>query len=303
MISIIVPVYNVEKYLQRCIESILAQTLTDFELLLIDDGSKDKSGEICDNFALKDKRIKVFHKENGGVSSARNLGITKAQGEWITFIDSDDWVEPDYLANFSMDSDLCVQGYYCGETLTVYTPTIVMQNVGLSYMKAGYVSGPYCKLFKAEIIQSNHISFDLQLSYGEDMLFLMQYSIYCRTMKVENTAAYHYRLAVTNSLSMRKRSLSEMAIQYSKHLLAFEAIMQNEPDKKQAMRSFLKAALCEILQKFDTSCAQVLKRETILKDIFDKYFNSLDKLLFLNFPKFIICYEQVKRRVKIHFQI
>ena len=81
MISIIVPVYNVEKYLQRCIESILAQTFADFELLLIDDGSKDKSGEICDNYALKDKRIKVFHKENGGVSSARNLGIAKAQGE------------------------------------------------------------------------------------------------------------------------------------------------------------------------------------------------------------------------------
>lgn len=120
MISIIVPVYNIEKYLQRCIESILAQKFVDFELLLIDDGSKDKSGDICDNFALKDKRIKVFHKENGGVSSARNLGIAKAQGEWITFIDSDDWVSEDYLSSFSTDCDLCVQGYYCGENAIRY---------------------------------------------------------------------------------------------------------------------------------------------------------------------------------------
>ena len=93
-VSVIVPVYNVEKLLQRCIDSILAQTFTDFELLLIDDGSKDKSGEICDEYAAKDSRIRVFHKQNGGVSTARNLGIDKAQGEWIYFVDSDDIVLP-----------------------------------------------------------------------------------------------------------------------------------------------------------------------------------------------------------------
>lgn len=97
-ISVIVPVYNVEKFLRRCIDSILAQTFTDFELLLIDDGSKDKSGEICDEYAAKDARIRVFHKQNGGVSSARNLGIDKAQGEWVYFVDSDDWIEIETLS-------------------------------------------------------------------------------------------------------------------------------------------------------------------------------------------------------------
>lgn len=82
-ISVIVPVYNVEKYLRRCIDSILSQTFSDFELLLIDDGSKDKSGDICDEYAAKDARIRVFHKDNGGVSSARNLGLVKANGEFI----------------------------------------------------------------------------------------------------------------------------------------------------------------------------------------------------------------------------
>ena len=91
-ISVIAPVYNTEKYLPRCIDSILAQTFTDFELLLIDDGSKDNSGAVCDEYASKDERVRVFHKENGGVSSARNVGLDNAKGEWITFVDSDDWI-------------------------------------------------------------------------------------------------------------------------------------------------------------------------------------------------------------------
>ena len=99
-ISVIVPVYNAEKYLHRCIDSILSQTFTDFELLLIDDGSKDGSGAICDEYAAKDNRVRVFHKENGGVSSARNLGLDNACGEWVTFVDADDYVRPSYLATY-----------------------------------------------------------------------------------------------------------------------------------------------------------------------------------------------------------
>ena len=94
-ISVIVPVYNAEKSLCRCIDSILTQTYQDFELLLIDDGSKDSSGAICDSYVAKDSRIKVFHKPNGGVSSARNLGIDNAQGEWLTFVDADDYLSYD----------------------------------------------------------------------------------------------------------------------------------------------------------------------------------------------------------------
>lgn len=101
-ISVIVPVYNVEKYLNRCIDSILAQTFTDFELILVDDGSPDNCGKICDEYAAKDSRIHVIHKANGGLSDARNAGIdwtfANSDSEWITFIDSDDWVHPQYLA-------------------------------------------------------------------------------------------------------------------------------------------------------------------------------------------------------------
>lgn len=94
-ISIIVPVYNVELYLEKCIDSILNQIFKDFELILVDDGSTDSSGKICDEYALKDRRVKVIHKKNGGQSSARNTGIDIAQGNYIGFVDSDDWIEPD----------------------------------------------------------------------------------------------------------------------------------------------------------------------------------------------------------------
>ena len=89
-VSIIIPIYNSEQYLGKCIDSVLKQTFTDFELLLINDGSTDSSGKICDEYALKDARVRVFHKENGGVSAARNTGIKAAKGKYVTFVDADD---------------------------------------------------------------------------------------------------------------------------------------------------------------------------------------------------------------------
>ncbi|MDT6814838.1 glycosyltransferase, partial [Enterococcus faecium] len=94
-ISIIVPVYKVEKYLRKCVDSILAQTFTDFEVILVDDGSPDNSGKICDEYAEKDNRVRVIHKENGGLSSARNAGIDVARGKYLGFVDSDDYIDED----------------------------------------------------------------------------------------------------------------------------------------------------------------------------------------------------------------
>ncbi len=120
LISVIVPVYKVEPYLSRCIDSILAQTFTDFELILVDDGSPDNCGKICDDYAQKNKRIEVIHKENGGLSSARNAGIdwafANSNSQWLTFIDSDDWIHPQYLdlllsGATSTDADICVCEY------------------------------------------------------------------------------------------------------------------------------------------------------------------------------------------------
>lgn len=117
MISVIVPIYKVEDYLRRCVDSLLAQTCGDFELILVDDGSPDRCGEICDEYAAKDPRIFVIHKENGGLSDARNAGLEIARGEYIAFVDSDDWVSPRYLelllkALESTGSDICECGIF-----------------------------------------------------------------------------------------------------------------------------------------------------------------------------------------------
>ena len=129
-ISVIVPVYNTEKYLKRCIDSILAQSYSDFELLLIDDGSTDASPAICDEYATNDSRVRVFHKPNGGVSSARNLGLDNARGEWIAFVDSDDWIESEMLYLFiskaeKTDSDIVFCNHKC-----------IMVNVSYKYSKS-----------------------------------------------------------------------------------------------------------------------------------------------------------------------
>ena len=112
LVSIIVPVYNVERYIAQCITSILAQTYQKFELILVDDGSKDKSGEICDFYAKQDKRILVFHNANQGVSAARNFGIEHASGSRLCFVDSDDWVDTTYLSDMLKyaDYDFVIQG-------------------------------------------------------------------------------------------------------------------------------------------------------------------------------------------------
>lgn len=115
-VSVIIPVYNAEKYLRKCLDSVLAQSFADFEVLLINDGSTDGSGKICDDYAQKDARVKVFHKENGGVSSARNLGLDNATGDWIVFVDSDDYVEKNYFEvinnNLSQEIDVLVFSYW-----------------------------------------------------------------------------------------------------------------------------------------------------------------------------------------------
>lgn len=128
MISVIVPVYNAEKYLQRCVDSILKQSFTDFELLLIDDGSHDRSGELCDEYGDKDNRVKAFHKENGGVSSARNVGLDNALGDWLTFVDADDTLSRDFLYHMVTGIDECV-------SLVVSNCDVIMKDkVNLSHV-------------------------------------------------------------------------------------------------------------------------------------------------------------------------
>ena len=167
VISVIVPVYNTEKYLSRCIDSILTQTFTDLELLLVDDGSTDKSGIICDEYALKDSRVRVFHKENGGVSFARNLGVQEARGNWIAFVDADDWILETYLANFVNNIKK--------DTQLIVATTIEKKIASSDYIKQLLLYIVPCgmpfKLYSASCLKNHkHLCVPREINIGEDLL-------------------------------------------------------------------------------------------------------------------------------------
>lgn len=198
-ISIIVPVYNSEKTLQRCVDSILNLTFIDWELLLIDDGSKDKSGEICDKYAAKDCRIKIFHKANGGVSSARNLGLDNAIGKWITFVDSDDYIESNTFldVNFSDNFDLYVYGVRIINEGRKFIPPEMLINVNDvksldRYLCEIYFTTPWGKIYKRHIINEYNLRFDIELKIGEDTDFVFRYLYYVETIKLVSDFFYDF---------------------------------------------------------------------------------------------------------------
>lgn len=197
-ISVIVPVYNTKKYLQRCVDSILAQTYTDFELLLIDDGSTDGSGAVCDECALMDSRVRVFHKPNGGVSSARNLGLDNARGEWIAFVDADDWVSPEYLSVlFEPKSDLSLsyfktigwekwvsQPYENKDYEFNELPSFINERL--------YTPQIWAALFHLKLLNDNAIRFENGIPYGEDTIFMVKYMAVISSAATRSAVTYYY---------------------------------------------------------------------------------------------------------------
>lgn len=195
-ISVIVPVYQVEKYLSKCLDSILAQTFIDFEVLLINDGSYDLSGVICDKYASKDSRIRVIHKKNGGVSSARNTGIDCAEGEWICFVDSDDYVDPNYLSNLlrgvDNNTDIVYANYdsynYIPREITLDTKSAIDFMIENSIFS---MSGPVAKLYKTKLIHDYNIRFPINVHMGEDAIFNLEVMNVAIYMSFHTCNDYH----------------------------------------------------------------------------------------------------------------
>ena len=218
MISVIIPVYNVIHYLDECVQSIVGQTCQDWECILVDDGSTDGSGRICDEWGKKDGRIRVIHQENGGVSSARNKGMEEAKGDYVVFVDSDDWLGPEHLEKFldAPQADLVVSGVTqlgtngvnldyrpsCNRTFTLNEESledfVVLNRKFLLYP-------PYVKLYKTSILKSNHICFPIDCHYGEDLQFNLKYLQYVETITQVEDASYYYRRG-NETLSTKKRS-------------------------------------------------------------------------------------------------
>ena len=195
-ISVIVPVYRVERYLPRCLDSIVAQTFTDWECILIDDGSPDNSGAICDEYAKQDSRFVVIHQENAGVSAARNAGLDAARGEWIAFVDSDDWVERDWLkilygAAQENDIDVVEYGYWCELAEGKRQRHLPVE---------GQAGACWTKFVSRQLLLSHAILFPVGCSYAEDAFFSFCCLVAAGKRRIAlSCPLYHYEKTRQNS--------------------------------------------------------------------------------------------------------
>lgn len=212
-ISVIIPVYNVEKTLKRCVDSFLLQSFEDFELLLIDDGSTDKTGTICDEYALKDTRIKVIHTANGGVSKARELGIKEATGDYSIHADGDDWVESAMLAEMYQeavgnDADIVISDFYYEEAgkvvQRVQKPTVLEGKSLVCDILTGKVHGSTCnKLVRQRLYRDFDIHFPVGINYCEDALTMINLFLHVHHVVYLPKAYYHY---ICNSGSITRQT-------------------------------------------------------------------------------------------------
>lgn len=235
MISVIIPVYNAEAFIEQCLASLVKQSFLDFEVLVVNDGSTDHSGDICDRYARDDSRFIVIHQKNAGVSTARNIGISRVKGDYIVFIDSDDWIAPDYLMGLYEDllvhdADLVDQSftriYPDGTTDSeIYEDRYYTQrNIEewIQIMLGGH-TGPFPKIYRASIIRKHRLLFEESLRLCEDLCFTLQYMQYARKgIYFSKTASYYYRQS-ENSLGMSFHH-KEMMIPYRALLCVLEIL-------------------------------------------------------------------------------
>lgn len=212
--SIIIPVYNVEAYLEECLESILAQDYRDYEVLLINDGSTDASGVICDRYPERDSRFRVFHQQNKGVSGARNVGINNSTGEWICFIDSDDLIGTNYLnafsENISDDCDMVIQGIKrIGKVNDILCSFASLEKINREaffdlYSIWPHYFSPCNKIYRKTLIIEQNLQFNESIHYGEDTIFNLDYAMHTRGIfTLLPNIHYLYRINFTGLTSTK----------------------------------------------------------------------------------------------------
>ncbi len=317
-ISVIVPVYKVEKYISECIESILRQSYSNIELLLVDDGSPDNSGIICDNYATIDKRVRVIHQSNQGVSRARNAALRIAKSEWVTFVDSDDTINTDYIENLVRANPT-----FDRRTLAVSGATRIDRNTQIckwkeefdnrkislmslskkdyqmldSILLFGTILG---KLYNLEIIRSKSIQFNECLSLNEDQLFFFKYLKYINEIVSNDNVGYNYYFDGNSSLSTSRYPYSKRINAYKELHQAYEAFLsrfQLQPTVLKKTSSMVCSVYldaiksCYVMHENKSVCLNVLKHLN-KKEIYDWYSPSSKQgkvfKTIIFFPNFII---------------
>ncbi len=326
-VSVIVPVFNAGETLQKCIESVSAQHYQNFELLLINDGSKDRSGDICDKYAKKDYRIKVFHKKNEGVSSTRNVGLKEARGEYIVFCDADDWMAADYVQGLMdelerYDVDLVDQGfervYNDGSRLAEsYDNTKCTQEDMTKWIEmllTGH-TGPFPKIYRAQIIQEHGLTFDTSLEFCEDLVFNLQYMKHAtRGIYFSGKRRYYYRQVETslgNSVYQKDMTVAGKALIKVMEVLNDSFYANLRIDREKMIR--LRNKVIQLSMFFMTSLHNNSKRgdriealKTLKSYELDHYWkhiktkNPLRKLFYglfeQNHIRLAVCVEDLRRK-------
>lgn len=290
LISIIVPVYKVEKYISECIESILKQTYANIELLLVDDGSPDNSGKICDHYATIDKRVRVIHQLNQGVSQARNAALHIALGEWVTFVDSDDTINSDYIENLVQANpsfDKC--------TLAVSGATRIDRNTNIRKWKQEFGSRKilllslfkndfqpldsillfgttWGKLYNLEIIRSKDIQFNEQLSLNEDQLFFFKYLKYINKIVSNNNVGYNYYTDGSASLSTSRHPYNKRITAYKELHQAYEAFLNTFKLQPSVLKK-TSSMVCSIYLDAIKSCYAMHENQSVCLNVL----KNLDK--------------------------
>lgn len=273
LVSIIVPVYKVEEYLDECVGSIVNQSYQDFEMILIDDGSPDNCPDMCDAWAQKDARIKVIHKQNGGVSSARNEGLKIASGEWVWFIDSDDTIEENALAllseKFSQKPDLII---YNKEKNEVYQKD--SRFFDEYYFKYRFGFETWNKLYKLNIIRDNDLWFDTEEKIGEDLLFNIQYYKYAQNYMFTDLKLYNYTVREDSAMGEKDPGRLEKQLSVYSKIYAF---YKNDLDKKILAQLFIMHLISGINQS-NKAGLQSEEKIHIIQNSFSRY--AFDKQIF-----------------------
>ena len=214
-VSIVIPVYNSERYIKQCLDSIISQDFTNLDIIIVDDGSSDNSYKICEKYKNIDLRIRLYRQENKGVSAARNKGISEAVGEYIIFIDSDDYVDSKFVSRMvdnllKESSDLVITNYKIFNTDTkeieynsnrkseLLSSLSFFSNYWTNY-HLGYVNAPWNKIYKMDIISEHNLTFPIDISMGEDGYFNVQYLHYCKTIYINNEYLYNFRIHSSQS--------------------------------------------------------------------------------------------------------
>lgn len=239
LLTVIVPIYNVYSYLKQCIDSIVGQTYKNIEIILVDDGSMDGSEKICDEYADRDARITVIHKKNGGLVSARKAGLLHAHGEYVAFVDSDDWIEPDMYESlikemkenqvdilstgFMKECDMSTSVLWDGVAEGIYERAsgILCKKLffcdGISNM--GVMPNMVTKLFKTEVIKEHYLKIDDNISYGEDAACVYSSIPFADRVQIMHKAFYHYRFRTDSIVHKKNEQILQQVSLIYEHLI------------------------------------------------------------------------------------